>query len=118
MVERERAREPEDVTRLVVERSRAGDAEGIAALYAPDAVLAYPPGEIAVGRDAIRAVYERLLREAPRFRPEDPLPTLRYGDLALTSTRARDGTGGRVQVVRREPDGSWVRIIDRPEMPT
>jgi hypothetical protein len=118
MVERERAQRPEDVSRLVVERSRAGDAEGIAALYAPDAVLAYPPGEVAVGRDAIRAVYERLIRQAPPFRPEDPLPTLLYRDLALTSTRSRDGTGGRVQVVRHEPDGSWVRIIDRPEMPS
>ncbi|MFO7253035.1 MAG: DUF4440 domain-containing protein, partial [Actinomycetes bacterium] len=45
------------------------------------------------------------------------LPTLRYGDLALTSTRPADGTGGRVQVVRRRPDGAWERIIDCPEPP-
>ncbi|WP_206207116.1 hypothetical protein [Thermobispora bispora] len=49
---------------------------------------------------------------------EQPLPTLRYGDLALTSTRPADGTGGRVQVVRRRPGGTWERIIDRPEPPT
>jgi hypothetical protein len=34
----------------------------------------------------------------------------------LTSTWSRDGTGGRVQVARRQPDGSWLRIIDRPEV--
>jgi len=57
-----RAMEPEDVTRLVVERLNAGD------------------------------------------------------DLALTSTRSADNTGVRVQVLRRQPDGSWLRIIDRPEV--
>lgn len=34
---REKAREPEDLTRLFVERSNAGDAEGVAELYEPDA---------------------------------------------------------------------------------
>ena len=50
------------------------------------------------------------------FRLEEPLPTVRYGDLALTSTPSADNTGGRVQVVRREPDGTWLRVIDRPEI--
>ncbi|MGA9775264.1 MAG: hypothetical protein WBU92_05020 [Candidatus Dormiibacterota bacterium] len=27
-----------------------------------------------------------------------------------------DGIGVRVQVVRRQPDGSWLRVIDVPEM--
>jgi hypothetical protein len=26
-------------------------------------------------------------------------------------------TGVRVQVLRQQPDGSWLRIIDRPEVP-
>ncbi|MGK5636735.1 YybH family protein [Streptomyces sp. URMC 126] len=117
---RELASTPEDLTRLFVERANARDADGMAALYAPDAVLAFPPGSVTVGREAIRAVCERLLLHAELpFEPEPPLPTVRYGaDLALTSTRSADGTGGRVQVVRREPDGSWLRIIDRPESET
>ncbi|WP_037681229.1 nuclear transport factor 2 family protein [Streptomyces albus] len=115
---RERAVTPEDVTRLFVERANARDAEGLAELYAPDAVLAYPPGATTVGREAIRAVCERMLEHVPLpFPREEPLPTVRHGDLALTSTRSADGKGGRVQVVRREPDGGWVRIIDRPETP-
>lgn len=112
------ATEPEDLTRLFVERANAGDADGMAALYAPDAVLAYPPGSSTVGREAIRAVLERMLEHAPRpFPLESPLPTVRYGDLALTSSRSADDTGGRVQVARRQPDGTWLRIIDRPELP-
>ena len=37
-----KAMRPEDVTRLVAERLNAGDAAGAAALYEPEAVLAYP----------------------------------------------------------------------------
>lgn len=117
MTERELAKEPEDLTRLFVERARAGDAEGLTELYEPDAVMGFPPGQETVGRAAIRAVLEQMLDAAPDFKSEEPLPTLRLGDLALTSTRAADGTGGRVQVVRRQRDGSWLRIIDRPELP-
>jgi uncharacterized protein (TIGR02246 family) len=108
---------PEDITRLFVERSNAGDADGVAALYEEDAVLAYPPGGVTVGRAAIRALWEQVLADRPRFAPEDPLPTLVSGDLALTSTVRRDGTGVRVQVARRQPDGSWLRVLDRPELP-
>ena len=59
--ERERAARPEDITRLFAERAKAKDAEGLASLYEDDAVLAYPPGQMTVGREAIRALYERML---------------------------------------------------------
>ena len=111
----EKAVTPEDITRLFVERSNAGDAAGVAELYEEDAVLAYPPGSVTVGRDAIRALWEKVLESAPHFQPETPLPTLISGDLALTSTPPRDGSGARAQVVRRQPDGSWLRVLDQPE---
>jgi ketosteroid isomerase-like protein len=114
---RSRAATPEDLARLFVERANARDADGLAELYAPDAVLAYPPGQSTVGRPAIRAVLAQMLAHVPLpFPVEEPLPTVRYGDLALTSTTPADGTGGRVQVARRQPDGTWLRIIDRPEI--
>ena len=114
---RKAAQQPEDLARLFVERAQAKDPEGLTELYEPDAVLAYPPGRQTVGRDAIRAVMEKLTAAPVAFQPEEPLPTVRFGDLALTSTRPADDTGGRVQVARRQPDGSWLRIIDRPELP-
>jgi uncharacterized protein (TIGR02246 family) len=113
---RETARTPEDLTRLFVAAANDRDVDGMAALYAPDAVLAFPPGHAAVGRDAIRAVLAKFAEQAPLpLREEESLPTVRYGDLALCSTRAEDGTGVRVQVTERQSDGSWLRIIDRPE---
>lgn len=114
---REQAAEPEDLARLFVERANAGDAEGIAELYEPDAVLGFPPGEATAGREAIQAVFEQFIAQTrrPPSELEDALPTLRHGDLALTATRPTDNTGGRAQVARRQADGTWLRIIDRPE---
>lgn len=109
---------PEDVTRLVAERLNAGDAAGVAALYEPHAVLAYPADQPVTGRDAIQAIYQQLADARVKFEIEPPLPTVRFEDLALTSTRSADNTGVRVQVLRRQADGSWLRIIDRPEVPT
>jgi uncharacterized protein (TIGR02246 family) len=104
--EREQAVTPEDLTRLFVERANADDADGLAALYEPDAVLAFPPGQTTRGREAIRAVYRHMLTMNLTFKPEQPLPTIENGDLALTATHRRDGAGIRVQVARRQPDGS------------
>ena len=52
-----------------------------------------------------------------KFGLETPLPTVTFENLALTSTRSADNTGVRVQVLRRQADGSWLRIIDQPEVP-
>ena len=115
MTEYEKAMRPEDITRLFVERSNAGDAAGVAELYEPDAVLAYPPGDRTVGREAIRELWEKVLADRPHFEQEEPLPTLLSGDIALTSTPPKDGSGARAQVVRRQSDGSWLRLLDQPE---
>jgi uncharacterized protein (TIGR02246 family) len=100
---------------LFVERANAGDAAGIAQLYEEEAVMAYPPGQSTVGREAIRALWEKVLTNAPHFEPESPLPTLISGDIALTATAPKDGTGARAQVARRQPDGTWLRLLDQPE---
>lgn len=118
MTTRDTAKTPEDLTRLFVERANAKDAEGLSLLYEEDAVMAYPPGSQTRGRAAIRELWEKLLPGAPRFEPEAPLPTLISDDLALTSTPPRDGSGARAQVVRRQADGSWLRVLDQPEFVT
>jgi uncharacterized protein (TIGR02246 family) len=115
MPTRAKAQKPEDLTRLFVECANDGDAEGVAALYEKDAVMAYPPGSQTVGRDAIRVLWEQVLAHAPHFAPETPLPTLISGDIALTSTPPKDGAGARAQVVRRQSDGTWLRLLDQPE---
>jgi ketosteroid isomerase-like protein len=115
MPNEEKARRPEDLTRLFVERANAKDADGIAALYEQGAVMAFPPGRTTLGREAIRRFWAEALPHLPQFEPEVPLPTLIAGNIALTSTPPRDGSGARAQVVRRQPDGTWLRLIDQPE---
>jgi len=110
-----KAQTPEDITRLFVERVNAGDAQGLADLYEPDAVIAFPPGELTQGRDAIVALYEVMVAQKPHFEYEEPLTTLISGDIALTATEAQDEAGARAQVVRRQSDGSWLRVLDRPD---
>jgi ketosteroid isomerase-like protein len=110
-VTRARAAEPEDLARLWVERANAGDAEGLAELYEEGAVMAFPTGRTHVGRDAIRRAFEEVLRHVTHFEMEEPLPTLRHGDLALTSTVPADNDRGRCQVARRQPDGTWLRVL-------
>jgi hypothetical protein len=68
-------------------------------------------------REAIQAIYQRMVDAGIKFAIETPLPTVSFEDLAMTSTRSADNTGVRVQVLRRQPDGTWLRIIDRPEVP-
>jgi hypothetical protein len=107
------AEQPDDLARFFVERANAGDAEGLAALYEANAVLAFPPGRLTVGREAILAEYGRLLATRPQFAPGQSAPTLRNGDLALTATRLANGDV-TAEVARRQPDGTWLWIIDRP----
>ena len=76
-------------------------------------MLAYPADRPVTGREAIQAIYQQMADAGVTFAIETPLPTVRFEDLALTSTRSADNTGVRVQVLRRQPDGSWLRI-DRP----
>jgi ketosteroid isomerase-like protein len=110
-----KAMRPQDLTRLFVERANAGDADGIAALYEEDAIVAFPPGVMTRGRGAIKELFEGMLSADLHFRQEDPLPTLVLGDLALTGTPAADEAGARAQVARRQADGSWLRVLDRPD---
>ncbi len=109
----ERALEPEDLDRLFLRRANAGDVDGLVALYEPDAVLAFPPGRVVAGSAAIRVVYEELLVGRPRFDGEIR-PAIRNGDIAITSTtRAGNAT---VEVARRQPDGTWLWVIDQPSV--
>jgi ketosteroid isomerase-like protein len=108
------ALEPEDLDRFFVQRASAGDVEGVVALYEPGAILAFPPGELAVGTDAIRAAYTRLLANPPQFGGGTIRPAIRAGDLALTMTN-RPGNA-TAEVARRQPDGSWRWLIDQPSV--
>ena len=109
----ELALNPEDLARFFTSRANAGDVEGLVALYQFDAVLSGPDGETIEGTEAIRAFYSKLLADRPQFKPGDQRPALCQDDLALTSTRLSNGTV-TAEVARRQPDGTWLWVIDQP----
>ena len=104
-VGREPARDPQDLERLLVSRERAGDLDGMAALYEPHAVLDCGEGRLTLGREAIRAFYAGLLATGRKFDFGDQRPAILSGDLALTSTRLPDGSV-TAEVARRQGDGT------------
>ena len=109
---RDAARDPQDLEGLLVSRQRAGDIDGMVALYEPEAVIDAGEGRVLRGHDVIRAFFADL-REAGRvFAFGEQRPATISGDLALTSARLPDG-GVTAEVARRQADGTWLWVIDR-----
>ena len=107
----EPARDPQDLERLLVSRERAGDVDGMAALYEPHAVLDSGSGRLVHGREAIREFFAGLVATGRKFDFGDQRPAVVSGDLALTSTRSPDGSV-TAEVARRQGDGTWLWVID------
>ena len=113
MTSRTAAAEPNDLGRYFIERGNAGDVEGLVALYEPNAVLAFPPGNLATGHAEIREVYEQFVAAAPVLQPGRQHTALVGGDLALTVSTLTTGEL-TVEIARRQPDGSWLWVVDQP----
>jgi ketosteroid isomerase-like protein len=104
---------PQDLARLLVSREQAGDVEGMAALYEPDAILDIGDGQLACGRGAIRRFYAELVATGRKFDLGQQRPAIVNGDLALSSTRLPDGVV-TAEIARRQGDGTWLWVIDQP----
>ena len=118
------ARRPEEVDQLFAQAFSAGDLEALAALYEPDAVLVLQPGQTVTGREAIREALQGFLALSGEFRMEVKSVAAAGGlalvrsDWSLTGTAPDGGPVNRAgrgsEVVRRQPDGSWLYVIDTP----
>ena len=106
------ARDPQDLERLLVTRERAGDVEGMVALYESDAVIDSGDGRLTRGTEAIRAFFVELVAAGRKFEFGDQRPATISGELALTSTRLPDGST-TAEVARRQGDGTWLWVIDK-----
>jgi ketosteroid isomerase-like protein len=111
-VRREPARDPQDLERLLVSRQRAGDVDGMVALFEPDAVVDSGGGRLTRGKEAIRALYAELAATGRKFEFGEQRPAIVRGDLALTSTRLADGSVTS-EVARQQGDGTWLWVIDK-----
>lgn len=112
------ATSPEDLGRLYAEAIQKGDLDAALALYEPDAVLATRKGDIRGGLDAIREEMTPFAAMKPDLKIELQ-KAVTIGDLALlyntwSMTDPRQVSGRSVEVARRQPDGSWLFVIDDP----
>jgi len=110
--QRELACDPQDLERLLVSREKAGDIDGMTALYESQAVLDSGEGHVICGREEIREFYTELVATGRKFEMGEQRAAMVCADLALTSTRLPDGTV-TAEVARRQNDGTWLWVIDQ-----
>ena len=117
------AYDPAEIHTLFLHAFNVGDVETLTALYEPNAVLLVDGKEL-IGRDSIRKALEGLLARRGRMTLEtravvesQGLAVL-HGDWVIepptggrTETRTR---GFSTEVVRKQPDGTWLFVIDNP----
>lgn len=98
--------------------------EGIMAVYEPGALMVTRPGQVAEGQTALRDVFKGYLATKPTLTPEK-YKIVTNGDLALLVIQwtlkgtGQDGkplqsAGTSSDVMRRQPDGRWLFVIDNP----
>jgi uncharacterized protein (TIGR02246 family) len=115
-------REPEAMNAAFAAAVSSGDVERLLALYEPDALLAPQPGARARGTQEIRPALEELLALGGTMESRN-VYCMRVGEIALLQGEWRltgtapDGsplelTSRTAEVVRRQPDGTWLYVVD------
>ena len=115
---------PSEMHRAFIEACNAGDAGRLVQLYEPSAVIVERTGELSQGTDAIREHIARLLVMRPTMRILGSLAVV-SDDLAQLSSwwqcsaTAPDGSAMEIEghgseLTRRQPDGSWLIVVDNP----
>ncbi|MGH7786189.1 MAG: YybH family protein [Candidatus Binatia bacterium] len=116
---------PEDCDRLLCEFLAHGGLDRIVELYEPQATFVTETREALVGHAAIRASFAPLAAARPRLVANltqvvctgEDLAMI-YNDWTMTVTppggAPTEMTGRAIEVVRRQPDGSWRFALDDP----
>jgi uncharacterized protein (TIGR02246 family) len=114
-------RKPEEWPTLFERHLNAGDLESVAALYEPDASFVPKSSDTLVGRDAIRAVLSGLIAGKARLRGT-VVKAITAGDVAVLYTDWQGTVAGpsgealeehskAIEVLRRQPDGTWLLAV-------
>ncbi|MFE4712305.1 MULTISPECIES: YybH family protein [unclassified Paenibacillus] len=99
-----------------------GDLDKLLTLYDPEAVFVAQPGVVVKGWNAVREGLSQMIELNLEFELT-PKKVLEFEDTALVISKwtMKDPLSGEVRVqgqssdvVRRQPDGTWVLIIDNP----
>ncbi len=119
-----KASNPQDLPRLIVEGLNSGDVDSVVSLYEPNGIIAPDPNQVVVGHAAIRSLTANFVSLRPWLILHDS-ESVQTGDVALVRSRVTlttlDAEGKKTEthlkpilVARRQSDGCWLVIIDRP----
>ena len=108
----------------MVNSFHGGDIVGILKAYEPGAVVVGQPGAPVSGRAALETMFAGFIAAGARFTFLGH-EVIQAGDLAVHFTPWRmtgtgpdgspiSGGGLSVAVLRRQPDGKWLMVIDDP----
>jgi uncharacterized protein (TIGR02246 family) len=112
---------PREIHFLFEHAFNTGNIEAILALYEPNAVLV-TGGRHVTGPNGIREAYHAFLEHGARMKLDtraviesgEGLAML-HGAWSLGPPASTQGLS--TEVVRRQPDGSWMFVIDNPNTP-
>ena len=119
------AKTPKEAHDLFVAYFNEGDLEKVISLYEPNATLVMM-SEAVQGREAIRNAMGMFLSfkghmelQVDRIFQTDDVDVL-FSSWTLTGSDPQDGSprvtsGQTSDVVRKQPDGNWLFVIDNPE---
>lgn len=115
---------PEEFHSKFVAEFNAGNIDAIMALYESDASFVPQPGQVVQGREAIRQATLHFLalkgtmQIKSIFTVHGPGVALTRGQWRLSGTGPEgqpiDITGQSVEVLRQQPNGEWLAVIDHP----
>jgi uncharacterized protein (TIGR02246 family) len=118
------ARTPQEIYELFTQAFTARDTEALLALYEPTAAFTPQPGQVVTGHAAIRQAIGGFLALNAEIEMQTGT-VVEAGDIALLlskwTLKGTDPSGAPVDlagqtadVVRRQPDGYWLFVIDNP----
>lgn len=109
------AKSPGDLSQLFAKHVGAGDIDAVVSLYEANAASPDEAGNVHSGLDAIRAAMKPFADMKPEIKC-DPRKVIEAGDIAMIHNywSMPGATGHAIEVARRQPDGSWLYVIDDP----
>ena len=119
---------PADVYPTLMKAFNAGDIDGILACYEPQACFVSKSGRAARGAVELRDLYRAMLSTSPQVKLDVRKITPSGGDLALvvvdwtewtpntasSAGGAKQWGGTAMDIVRKQPDGTWKLVLDIP----
>ena len=119
------AHKPEECNLLLMKAVEGGDLDAAVTLYEPKATFVVSPDQVVAGHAAIRDVLQGMAAHATGKIEEITVVPSADGTVAITRTKGSvtsPGPDGRpvttsfhsVEIVRKQPDGTWLFVIDDP----